>query len=360
MMTHKYKSWYMLVVFGAFIVSLMASVISAYHNQFSQRTNREYNLEATSTESYLTAQSRALNTVDVGIYPLNIYDIDFQRNTFKMAAYVWMVWDPDANVDGEPVKPMETFEITNVVDLGSFSKQDLTLEEMSNGQMYYLMKIDGIFFQPFDVSRYPLDTQQLNIVFEDTLWLDYELLYRPNTDSTRLSGDVTIPGWDITKIGFLADTNQYDTQFGLVGESQNHAYSQLVFSVFIERPIQFFAFKFVFPLSIILLFSLVAFWMPIDKFDVRIALSGSALLNLIFLQQLHGNGIVSSQQMVLIDLLYIYAYVSVITTLIDMIYSNFRFLQQHDEKYIMARNRWVSLGHMFGFASLITYIIIVY
>jgi hypothetical protein len=359
-MGQKYKSWYMLVVFGAFMLSLMVSVISAYHSQFTEGNNRDYQLETTATESYLTAQSQVLNTVDVGIYPLNIYDIDFQRNTFKMSAYVWMVWDADANVNGKPVKPMETFEITNIVDLGSFSRQDLTLEEMTNGQMYYLMKIDGIFFQPFDVSRYPLDTQQLNIVFEDTLWLDYQLLYRPNTDDTKLSNDVVIPGWDITKIGFLADTNQYDTQFGLINENQNHSYSQLVFSVFIERPVQFFAFKFVFPLSIILLFSLVSFWMPVDKFDVRIALSGSALLNLIFLQQLHGNEIVSSQQMVLIDLLYIYAYVSVITTLIDMIYSNYRFLQQQDEQYIVSRNRWVSIGHMAGFAILIAYIMVVY
>lgn len=356
-MVAKIKSWYMLLAFGAFMISLMASVISAYDSQFTQGNDRDYKLEAKSTASYLAAQSRAINTVDVGIYPLNIYDIDFQRNTFKMAAYVWMVWDENANVDGVPVKPMESFEITNIVDLGSFSKQDLTLEKMSNGKMYYLMKIDGIFFQPFDVSQYPLDTQHLNIVIEDTIWLDYELLYRPNVESTRLSSDIIIPGWDITNIGFLSDTKSYNTNFGDPDDDSDSSYSQLVFRVFIERPIQFFAFKFVFPLSIILLFSLVAFWMPIDKFDVRIALSGSALLNLIFLQQLHSNGIVSSQQMVLIDLLYIYAYVSVILTLIDMIYSNYRFLQQQDTQFIVSRNRWVSLGHVAGFASLIIYII---
>ncbi len=359
-MLRKSKSWYMFVVFGAFMLSLMASVITAYHGQYTQQQRHDYKLQTQSTTSYLSAQSRASNTVDVGIFPLNIYDIDFQRNTFKMSAYVWMVWDPRANVNGKMVKPNESFEITNIVDLGSFSKQDLVLEETSNGDMYYLMKIDGIFYQPFDITQYPLDQQQLSIIFEDTVWLDYQLLYRPDTDDTKLASDVVVSGWHITNIGFFADTHKYDTKFGLVGESENHSYSQLVFSVFIERPVQFFAFKFVFPLSIILLFSLVAFWMPIDKFDVRIALSGSALLNLIFMQQLHSNGIVASQQMVLIDLLYIYAYVSVITTLIDMIYSNYQFLHNQDETYIVSRNRWVSLAHMLGFALLITYILIRY
>lgn len=359
-MQQKFQSWYIVIVFGAFIIALMASVVSAYESQYTPQQRREYTLQTESTASYVSAQSRTSNMVNVGIFPLNIYDIDFQRNTFKMSAYVWMVWDAQANIDGKIVKPNESFEITNIVDLGSFSKQDLVLEETSSGNMYYLMKIDGIFFQPFDISRYPLDRQQLAIVFEDTVWLDDQLLYSPDTVDTKLASDVVIPGWDITNIGFLADTHQYNTKFGVVGDAENHSYSQLVFNVLIERPVQFFAFKFVFPLSIILLFSLVAFWMPIDKFDVRIALSGSALLNLIFLQQLHGNGIVASQQMLLIDLLYIYAYVSVIVTLIDMIYSNHRYLQQHDESYIISRNRWVSLGHVVGFVLLVVYIVVAY
>ena len=356
----QFKSWYMLVVFAAFMSALMVSVISSYESQFSFLNKYSFQPEFRTTSAFRVSELTTQHTVDVGIFPLKIYDIDFQRNTFKMSAYVWMIWDANAEVDGTPINPPESFEITNIVDIGGFSKQELALNEIPGGKKYYLMKIDGVFFQNFDVSRYPLDDQQLNIVLEDTVWLDNELLYRPDTKDTRLSSEVDIQGWNITNINILADTHRYDTKFGLSHDTRDEAYSQLTFQINIERPIQFFAIKFVFPLSIILLFSLVAFWMPIDKFDVRIALSGSALLNLIFLQQLHSNGIVASQQLVLIDLLYIYAYVSVILTLIDMIYSNYRYLQKQDEHYIVARNRWVSLGHMLGLVSLVMYIVIKY
>ena len=356
----KFKSWYMLVVFATFMMTLMVSVISAYQSQFSFLNKYTFQPEFRSTSAFRVSELTTQHTVDVGIFPLKVYDIDFQRNTFKMSAYVWMIWNANAEIDGAPIKPSESFEIMNIVDIGSFSKQELELKDIPNGKKYYLMKIDGVFFQNFDVSRYPLDDQQLNIVFEDTVWLDNELLYRPDTEDTRLSSDVDIQGWNITNIKIIADTHRYDTKFGLAHDTRDQAYSQLTFQINIERPVQFFAIKFVFPLSIILLFSLVAFWMPIDKFDVRIALSGSALLNLIFLQQLHSNGIVANQQLVLIDLLYIYAYVSVILTLIDMIYSNYRYLQMQDEHYIVARNRWTSMGHMFGFVSLVTYIVITY
>lgn len=348
--------------FIIFVMSLTLSGLFIYIYEIQKNTfvvNDDIPLSYKTTESHDTVINTTLTTVNIGIYPLEVYDIDFQRNTYKMVAYVWMVWDSqNILVLDEGLSPPNTLEIMNVVDSWDYKQTELINTTMSNGKNYYLMKIDGTFFQDFDVSQYPLDRQTLTITFEDVEWLDTDMVYVPDIEGTRLQDGISIPGWQIEKIEYQSDTHIYDSKFGYVDDEKFYAYSQLSFRIYIERPIQFFIFKFVFPLAIIILFSLISLWMPINQFEVRIALSGSSLLNLVFLQQLYNDKIIVTRQLVLMDLLYIWAYVSIILTLFELIYSHYEYTKNVPEQKIIARNRMYFSIHMLVFVSLVAYAII--
>lgn len=348
-----------LIIFVATFV-LSAIFIYVYEIQkYSLVTNVDIPMSYETTDAHDQAINVAQTQVSIGIYPLEIYDIDFQRNTYKMVAYVWMSWDRQHDlVINEGLSPPSTLEIMNLVDSWDYTHTELINTTMLNGNQYYLMKIDGTFFQDFDVSQYPLDRQVLTIIFEDVEWLDTEITYIPDLEDTRLQDGISIPGWKINKIEYQSDTHKYDSKFGYKDDNESYAYSQLSFRIHIERPIQFFVFKFVFPLSIIILFSLISLWMPINQFEVRIALSGSSLLNLVFLQQLYNDKIIATRQLVLMDLLYIWAYVSIILTLFELIYSHYEHTHDVPEQKIIARNRMYFVIHMLVFASLVMYAII--
>ncbi|MFN5058923.1 MAG: hypothetical protein ACK5GU_03300, partial [Chloroflexota bacterium] len=288
-----------------FVVTFVLSVAFIYGyeiQKYSLTINDNIPLEYETSDNHDEVQNIAKTRVSIGIYPLEVYDIDFQRNTYKMVAYVWMVWDRQHSlVVDEGLYPPSTFEIMNLVDSWDYKQTELINTTMSDDYQYYLMKIDGTFFQDFDVSQYPLDRQVLTITFEDVEWLDTEVIFIPDLEDTRLQDGISIPGWKINKIDYLSDTHIYDSKFGYIDDNKSYAYSQLSFRIYIERPIQFFVFKFVFPLFIIILFSLISLWMPINQFEVRIALSGSSLLNLVFLQQLYNDKIIATRQLVLMD-----------------------------------------------------------
>lgn len=243
----------------------------------------------------------------------------------------------------------------NLVDSWDFTQTELISETLENGKSYYLMKIDGTFFQNFDLSRYPLDNQSLTIIFEDNQWFATEFVYVPDLDGTRLQDGISIPGWKINGLTYSADAHKYGSKFGYEDDEEYYAYSQITFGISIERPIQYFALKFVFPLTIIIIFSLIALWIPLNQFEVRIALSGSSLLNLVFLQQLYSDKIITSQQLVLIDVLYIWAYISIILTLAELIYSHNQYVNKYSEQEILQRNRMYFLFHILVFVLLVMY-----
>ncbi len=344
-----------IVLTVSFVVSL--SIVIAYEvSTYTTVENNSLPIRYAATTKHKKIKDIAQNKVKLGIYPLEVYDIDFQRSTYKMIAYVWMSWENQQHsITNEVLYPPETLEIMNLVDTSDYKQTELISDTMSNGKNYYLMKIDGTFFQDFDVNKYPLDKQYLTVIFEDVAWLDTELVYLPDLVDTRLQDGISIPGWEIQEILYLSDTHSYESKFGYEDDEKFYAYSQLRFGILIKRPMQYFIFKFVFPLGIIIMFSLMSLWIYLNQFEVRIALSGSSLLNLVFLQQLYNDKIITSRQLVLMDFLYIWSYISIILTLAELIYSHYQYVKSLDESKIMKRNRVISFVHLLIFVLIVLY-----
>jgi hypothetical protein len=345
----------------AFIIALsMATVVLfVYLFEFqisNDNLSNNVSLEYKASDAHKKLAESTQTQVDIGIYPLEVYDIDFQRNTYKMSAYVWMNWDSTYEFDHKEVlSPPKTLEFMNLVDSWDFTQTEVVSDTLENGKSYSVMKIEGTFFQNFDLSRYPLDRQSLTIIFEDNQWIASEFVYVPDLVDTRLQDGIRIPGWKINGLTYSADAHTYGSKFGYEDDAESYAYSQITFGISIERPIQYFALKFVFPLTIIIIFSLIALWIPLNQFEVRIALSGSSLLNLVFLQQLYSDKIITSQQLVLIDVLYIWAYISIILTLAELIYSHNQYVNKYSEQEILQRNRLYFLFHILVFVFLVIY-----
>ncbi|MFN7471532.1 MAG: hypothetical protein ACK5S9_07775 [Roseiflexaceae bacterium] len=345
----------------AFIIALsMATVVLfVYLFEFqisNDNLSNNVSLEYKASDAHKKLAESTQTQVDIGIFPLEVYDIDFQRNTYKMSAYIWLKWDSTYEFDHKEVlSPPKTLEIMNLVDSWDFTQTEVVSDTLENGKSYSVMKIEGTFFQNFDLSRYPLDRQSLTIIFEDNQWIASEFVYVPDLVDTRLQDGIRIPGWKINGLTYSADAHTYGSKFGYEDDAESYAYSQITFGISIERPIQYFALKFVFPLTIIIIFSLIALWIPLNQFEVRIALSGSSLLNLVFLQQLYSDKIITSQQLVLIDVLYIWAYISIILTLAELIYSHNQYVNKYSEQEILQRNRLYFLFHILVFVFLVIY-----
>ncbi len=250
--------------------------------------------------------------VAIGFYPVSVYQLDMASNTYYADTYVWMRWT------GE-IDPTGTIEFTNMVEEWGKQQENL-LEEpkvIADGSRYQIMRVEGRFVQPFSLADYPLDTQKLSIMVEDTTNGADTVSYVIDKDSSGIGESLQIPGWKLGGWSSQTFTHDYGTQFG---EDETPAvYSAAQFSMEISRPLSFFYWKLLLPLFIVFGAALSALLIRPQDLDVRSALPAGALLTTIFLQKSYSDDLPDLGYLILMDKIYLVVYALIVLTLIRAI-----------------------------------------
>jgi hypothetical protein len=264
--------------------------------------------------------------VTVGIYTINIYDLDLRSNTYRMSAYVWLIWKGDFD-------PVESLEFTNVVENSGFTKQSL-LEAprlLKNGSKYQAMHIEGRFFQPYDLKKYPLDSQELSLFVENTRDTYNEVVYIPDHTATGYDSNLLIPGWKVTGLNARTYIHDYGTNFGEADVAEASKYSTVKFSFDLVRNIHFFMWKLLLPLLIVLLTNWFALILKPTLIEVRTAMPATALLTAVFMRQSAMDAIPECPSLVLMDQIYLLAYLFILLTLLQVIWINTQIVRRTPE-----------------------------
>jgi len=324
-----------LVTIGVMFLGLLGIFASIYY--FNPNDISSDKVVFVDNTNYSDEIKQTQNIVTVGVYPLNVYQIDTASNTFQMTAYVWMTWR------GDDLQPNETLDIVNLVSTSSFTKTEITNQTLSDGREYYLMKIDGTFFKPFDMSDYPVDQQQLTLIFEDSIDTSDDVIYVPDVENTK-SDQLIIPGYELKQIVYTASQNTYQSNLGYTDGLDATKVANLQFSIVIAHPLLFYFVKFAFPLTVILLCNYIVFWLPYAFIESKLYFITGTLLSLIFLQQQYIPKI-NGQQLVLIDYLYIFSYMSTFMTLISKLYFYRKIEGGWAESEAAMWDKMIFLGH---------------
>lgn len=249
--------------------------------------------------------------VDVGIYPTTVYNLDQRSNTFYADLYVWFIWKGDKD-------PTATMELVNAVEEWGLVQKNIyeKPEVLPDGRFHQEVHVEGCFFQPFSLSRYPLDVHELAILVEDTTYTADELIYVPDKRNSGLGQLLTIPGWDIR--GWEMDTlrRRYDTNFG-DDSGAAEQFSHLRFVMKIGRPVSFFIWKFLLPLIIVLFLSWSATLIHPENVDVRTAMPATAMLTAMFLQLTYSASLPDLGELVLLDKIYVLVYLLIVVVMAE-------------------------------------------
>lgn len=254
--------------------------------------------------------------VIIGFYAVDIYDLSIKSNTYHMTAYIWLRWSGD-------IDPIKSLGFTNLVEDWSFTKK-LILESpdiLPDGSKYQLMRIEGRFFQPFDLRNYPLDKQKLELFLEHTTTPYNEIVYLPDPSDTGYDEGLLVPGWKIIGLDANSYIHDYGSNFN-VGNSEVLKYSVIKFSFELERHINFFIWKLILPLMIVMMTNWLALILKPTMIEVRTAMPSTALLTTVFMQQAALDAIPECPTLVLIDKIYVISYIFIILTLLQIIWVN--------------------------------------
>lgn len=260
-------------------------------------------------------KGNAPEVVEVGVWPTVIYNLDVHSNTFYMTAYVWFIWR------GE-IDPTQTVEFTNNVESWGLTKAKTYPKPITfpDGRHYQSMRIEGRFFQPFSLLRFPLENHTVSLSIEDNTYAADKLLYRFDQRHSGLDSGLTIPGWTVQSWKGREGVHHYASNMGdeTVG-SDSSDYGTILFEVKVTRPVNFFIWKMLLPLIIILVACWTALLLHPSQLASRAAMTGTALLTTVFMQQGYTSNLPEVNYLVLMDKIYVVVYLLIILSLVQVV-----------------------------------------
>lgn len=263
----------------------------------------------------------------MGIEPIQINSISLQDGTFQTSFYIWWRWHG-------PIDPCPTTDIlnstassSNYITLYSYTNAAgiETPIRLGHGVKYQSAKVSVGIADPFSMGRYPLDSQNLSIRVENNTYDFDQVVYVADVANLSKQPGLEVAGWNLTSTGLRQYVHQYATNFGTLDKTAgNSRYSQLRFDVEVKRPFSHFLMKLFLPLFAVLLAGISALFVKAEDFDVRLAMAGTGLLTLIFLQQGYAGDLPPTAPVVLMDEIYAFAYVTVGLTFLRVVYTTTR------------------------------------
>jgi len=252
--------------------------------------------------------------VKIGFYPVSVHQLDVANSTYYIDTYVWLRWKG-------AIDPTKTIEFVNMVE--DWNRQQAFLftkpKIEADGSTYQIMRVEGLFVQPFSLADYPLDRQRLSIKVEDQTYGIDRLAFVIDTTDSGVGDLVRIPGWNLE--GWKADTFAHDYQSDFGDKDTPQVYSMARFSIEISRPVSFFFWKLLLPLMMVIIAAIAALLIRPQLLGERAALPAAALLSAIFLQKSYSDSLPDLGYLVLMDQIYLIAYPLIILTLIRVIYA---------------------------------------
>jgi hypothetical protein len=229
----------------------------------------------------------------VGFFVNDIRGIDPVRDEFQFRGYVQVLWcdprlafDPELEGQSELVFTGDRFEKefkrmwtpsgypVNKVGEMSFSERVLRIRH--DGTIEQSINVSVPLATHYDLRRFPLDRQTLELQVESFLWNRDQLQFVHDETISGFSDGISIPEWNIEAVnGRVSEiaVMRSDTPF-----------SRYILEIEITRKSGFYLWKVFLPLIVIVALSWSVFWMTDERFSARSRISATGVLTIVAYQ----------------------------------------------------------------------------
>lgn len=274
--------------------------------------------------------------VKVGMYLDGIASISILESKWNPIFYIWFKWT------GDNINPGETFKIMEGEILSKQKLQDKVVA--SEHYAVYLVRSQITKF--FDGTRFPLDDHLLTIAIEDGSLQWENLEYVPDTENTKISSRVKMPGYQVYKTGIAMKPHSYKSSFGdpQLQPNSRKTYSQVIYGIWNNRPSLGTYFKIFLGLFSAVLISMLVFFITPTEVDPRFGLGVGGFFGAVANSLLAASLVPDSGTLTLLD----------IVNEIGMITIFFTLVQSTISLHIYTNLGQVGLSRLFDRVSFVT------
>ncbi len=231
--------------------------------------------------------------VRVGIYLLDITNIDETRNTFDVELDVVVRWtdtrmafDPEAagtdrrvHVGPEADKLFDgiwTAQIVLANPVGQMGTGARKVTVHADGRMEISVQVNSTIRTNLDYRRFPFDSQVLPIILESFAWNNTVVELVMDPDRTGFAPEFVLAEWDVEAL---------DSSVGDVLRVRDAVpFSNLNYEIRIQRQSGYYLWKIFLTVIIIVSLTWVVFWMSDERLGRRAGISSSGILTVIAYQ----------------------------------------------------------------------------
>jgi hypothetical protein len=241
-----------------------------------------------------------------------VQSIDLKLHSYSVDLYVWFRWtDPDLP------SPASTIEFVNPSELWGHTRIDSfeQPEELPTGERYQVVRFQGRFSRKLPLYSYPFDRQTLAVTFEDGQREAAYLAYEADVKGVVVNPDLVLPGFRAGTPRLVVKDYVYPTDFGDPRHLKANVYSRVSIELPIDRPAGAAMVKFLLPVLCVVLCAALMLMLRPSFVDARIGIGITALLTIVALQITTNDDLPNVDYLVLMDKIYVLAYVYVIAGL---------------------------------------------
>lgn len=248
------------------------------------------------TDGYSGTVKSSHNQIYVGIYVISIGNFEFTKGTYSLDFYVVFAWN-------NPTKSPTSFEFMN----GRPTSKEKIYESLSNDSNEIWYRIQANLFINPDFTKYPLDSQKLKIIIEDSKYNSTALEYRALEAVNGVDDAFAISGWRMQS--YSSDIREHEYPWG-------EKYSQLTFTITLERDAGLTVIKMLLPPIIFCIISGLSFFFKADKITHRLGLGTSMLISAVMFHLSQTGSLPPMPSLMLIDKIMIAVYAFLASSLL--------------------------------------------
>ena len=250
----------------------------------------------TSSENQVVASVSSPNPngvtpVHIGVYVEQITGVDEGANSYGMQGFLDLIWcDPRLSFDAADAQPQIYLEddaheklnhvwwpnLEFVNEDEPVSMENLTLLIHPDGTVEFRSKFSGRFASNFNLHAFPFDQQDIEVEIESFEWANDKMQFLDQQGIVGFSEEFFIPEWNVTDIHEQV-VNKKEVR-------DLNEFSKLIATLHLKRDPGVYVTKVMIPLGVIILISMIIFWMDVEAFEDRLGASMTGLLTAVAYQ----------------------------------------------------------------------------
>ncbi len=248
------------------------------------------------TDEAMAKTTNPITKVKIGMYIADISNINLLEGRFVIDFYLSLKCNPDcSNLN---------FHLVN----GRILSQEM-FYETKNEKQY---KIDAEVDSPFNFYKYPFDTQQLNIIFEDKLLDNKQIQFIVDPLKTDVAKEVVLLGWESSP-HWKANIIDY------IYPIYDQTYSRYIFTMTVEHPILAGLIKMIIPGIFIMLVAFLTLLVKVRQIINGFTLASGTLVSMILLHLSIISSLPSLRYVIFIDSFMLINYFCLVVVLIQLV-----------------------------------------